>query len=121
MLIRLAVARLPQMLADVVGEAFAADPDVRVEQLAAPGGEDLRALSAAIARWTPDVLVVGGPPPCDLLLDHPRLVLLSLTSDGRQGWVCELRPQARQLIEVSLAGLRTAVREAVDWRHGVDP
>jgi hypothetical protein len=107
------------MLADVVGEAFAADPDVRVEPLPAPGDGGLAALSAAVSRSTPDVLVVGGPPPCDLLLDHPRLVLLSLTSDGRQGWVCELRPQARQLNEVSLAGLRTAVREAVDCRNGV--
>lgn len=120
MLTRLAVARLPQMLADVVGEAFVSDPDVRVEQLPVPDDDgDLAALSAAVRRSAPDVLVVGSPPPCVLLLEHPRLILLSLTRDGRQGWVCELHPRARRLDTVSLAELRTTVREAIDRRREV--
>lgn len=117
MSIRLAVSQLPQMLADVVREAFAAEPDVTVEEL---GAGDL---SAAIRLARPDVVVVGtvSDPTCELLLLHPGLVVLNLTADARTAWVCELRPHARRLGELSLDGLRTAVREALARAHPAHP
>ncbi|MFB9316970.1 hypothetical protein [Cryptosporangium minutisporangium] len=113
MSIRLAVSELPSLLMDVVREAFADQPDVSVEFL--PDGD----LGAAVDHARPDVMILGAAESdahWDLLLEYPRMAVLTLSPDARDAWVCELQPHARPLGEVSLAGLRTAVREAAG-RH----
>jgi hypothetical protein len=117
--IRLAVSQLPEMLVDVVRESFAGEPDVSVEVLR-PAGADM---SAEISRTDPDVLIVcadgdDADPQCGLLLAHPDMVVLTLAADARSGWICELRPHARRLGELSLDGLRTTVHEALALRRG---
>ena len=110
--IRLAVSQLPEMLVDIVRETFAAEPDVSVEVLRSADGD----VSAAIRRIGPDVVIIGtdgGEPACDLMLAHPDVVLLNLTADARSGWICELRPYARSLGELSLNGLRATVHDAI--------
>ncbi|SDZ14595.1 hypothetical protein SAMN05444365_10612 [Micromonospora pattaloongensis] len=112
--IRLAVSQLPEMLVDVVREAFRAEPDVSVEVLRSVDGD----VSAAIRRTGPDIVIVGteggdGRPNCDLLLAHPDVVVLNLSPDARSGWICELRPCARSLGELSLSSLRATVHEAI--------
>lgn len=104
------------MLADVVREAFAGDPDVAIEELAGrgSGGDEL---AAAIRRAAPDVVILGAldpdSPPWGTLSEPPGIVALCLLDDARQAWVCE------PLGEVSLAGLRAAVREAAARRGRV--
>ncbi|MGS2617485.1 hypothetical protein ACVCAH_23605 [Micromonospora sp. LZ34] len=112
--IRLAVSHLPEMLVEVVREAFVAEPDVSVEVLRSADGD----VSAAIRRAGPDVVIIGTEggddhPTCDLLLAHPDVVVLNLSADARSGWICELRPYARSLGELSLSSLRATVHEAI--------
>ncbi|SDM02294.1 hypothetical protein [Nonomuraea jiangxiensis] len=118
--VTVAVTRLPGLLADVVREAFADDPLVRVDPLR---HADRDGIDAAIERQTPDVVIVGVPAgstdaglPCDLLLRHRDLVVLTLSTDARSAWMCELRPSARPIREVSPAGLREVVHAMLDGR-----
>jgi len=107
----MALYELPQILADVVREAFGDEPDVIVENVPGTG---TRALSRAIQKLAPDVVIQGGPPACKLLLEHPRIVILGVTPDGRQAWICALHPHPHELVDVSLAGLRVAVIDALE-------
>jgi hypothetical protein len=116
---RLALARLPGMLSDLVREAFVGDTRVAVETLPVAAGESM---ADAVSRAEPDVLILGqeGQPTEEsyaLLLSHPRLVLLGLAVDGRSAWLCELLPSARPLGEASAAVLQDAVHEALDRRR----
>lgn len=123
MAVTVAVTRLPGLLAEVVREAFADDPLVRVDMLQRV---DRDGLDAAIRLQAPDVVIVGVDAgdstvnqvvPCDLLLRHPDLIVLTLSTDARLAWMCELQPSARPLREVSPAGLREVVHAALDGRR----
>jgi hypothetical protein len=114
---RLVVWELPRMLADVVREAFAAEPDVSVQELTVGPDE----LAAAVRATRPDIMIVGiseGGEPPSALLRHPGPIVLGLSVSGRDGWVCTLRPHTRRLGELSLQTLRGAVREALQDRGG---
>lgn len=122
--VTVALTRLPELLADMVREAFVDDPSVSVETLRTAGDE---CLDAAIGREMPDMVIVGVDAdgvagdrvvPCDLLLGYPGLTVLGLSTDGRLAWMCELRPSARPLQEVSPTSLRKAVHLALrGWRR----
>lgn len=127
MAVTVAVTRLPGLLVDVVRDTFADDPSVRVEMLRAiePDGID-----AAIRRQGADVVIVGVPAgegtvdrglPYDLVLRHRDLVVLALSTDARSAWMYELRPSAHPIREVSPAGLRAVVHEALEARRGALP
>ncbi|CCK24493.1 hypothetical protein BN159_0114 [Streptomyces davaonensis JCM 4913] len=121
--VTVALARLPELLADMVREAFIDDPWVSIETLRTA---DDNCLDAAIGREAPDMVIVGVDAasvaedrivPCDLLLGHPGLTVLGLSTDGRLAWMCELRPSARPLREVSPTSLREAVHLALRARR----
>lgn len=126
MAVIVAVTRLPGLLADVVRDTFADDPSVRVETLRIePDGID-----AAIRQQGADVVIIGVPAgegtldrglPYDLVLRHRDLVVLALSTDARSAWMYELRPSAHPIREVSPAGLRAVVHEALEARRGALP
>ncbi|MFF3877199.1 hypothetical protein [Streptomyces sp. NPDC001978] len=126
MAVTIALTRLPELLADMVRETFVDDPFVRIQMLRTVDGDGLDDddLDAAIDRQAPDMLIVGVDAgaadrtvPCDLLLGHPGLIALGLSTDGRFAWVCELRLEARPLRDVSPNGLREAVHRALLGRR----
>jgi hypothetical protein len=119
---RLVLAHLPQMLADVVRDAFVDDADVAVDSLQVADGDSLE---SAVRRQEPDIVVVGLADPetrvarCGLLREHPGLIVLELSADARRAWLCELLPASRPLGEVSPDSLRAAVHDALDATAGL--
>jgi hypothetical protein len=121
------MTRLPGLLADVVRDTFADDPAVRVEMLRAT---EPHRIDVAIRRKGADVIIVGVPAgdgtvdrglPYDLALRHRDLIVLALSTDARAAWMYELRPSAHPIREVSPAGLRAVVHEALEARRGALP
>lgn len=106
---RVALVDLPGLLADVVRDAFAEEPDIDVEVL--PAGSP-----AAILAGHPDVVMVAiddpASYPCaaELLRERPALGLFAVSLDGRQAWIHEMCLCSRPLAEVSGSSLREAVR-----------
>jgi hypothetical protein len=105
-----ALVDLPGLLADVVRDAFAEEPDIDVEVL--PAGSP----AAAILTGHPDVVMVASDDPAsypfaaELLRERPALGLFAVSLDGRQAWSYEICVCSRPLAEVSGSSLREAVR-----------
>lgn len=109
-----ALVDLPALLADVVRDALAGDPDVEVQVL--PDGT---APDAILAQRL-DVAVVGASDPghCDcaepLLRRRPDLGLIAISPDARQAWIHQISVTASQLSEVTGPSLRAAVHRAAE-------
>jgi hypothetical protein len=118
--VTVAVTGLPGLLADVIRDTFADDPGVRVVLLAATEPADV---DAAVRDLGADVVIAGAEQDLahHLVLEHRDLIVLALAADGRSAWRYELRPSASAIREVSPAGLRTVVHEAIEARRGNRP
>lgn len=110
--IRLMLVRLPRLLADLVIATFAMEPGIRVETVAAD-----RDLTEAVAGVREGVVIAAVEDlsrftaECMRCIGRREPVLVGITPDGREAWLMELRP--RSLGQVSPAGLRAAVAEAL--------
>jgi DNA-binding NarL/FixJ family response regulator len=108
---RIALIGLPQMLRDTVSEIVSAEPDLTVVAEL----DDLASAGATIGAQAVGVLItaVGDCHPIDfrtLLTEHPRLRVLCLSADGREGSLFELRPHEQTLGEISPEVLIAAIR-----------
>ena len=107
---RVALVDLPGLLADVVRDAFAKEPDIDIEVLPADSP------ATAILAGHPDVVMVAIDDPDhypfaeELLRERPALGLFAISLDGRQAWIYEICVRSRPLAEVSGSSLREAVR-----------
>ncbi len=105
------------MLADIVQRVLSSQADLEVV-----GVVDRGTLEGAVDRKEPEVVIVGlqadeGPRRYDAVLcARPRLKLLALSGDGREGVLYELRPHAEPLGEISPQRLIDAIRLAVRAR-----
>lgn len=112
--IRVVLAALPRMLADIVESMVAAQPDMMVANRLA--GE--ATLETSLRENEPHVLIVGLAPEEDasrydaLLYDHPRLKVFAITSTGRDAYLYELQPVQHPIGNVSPEGLMAAIRGA---------
>jgi DNA-binding NarL/FixJ family response regulator len=115
--IRVLLALVP-LLADLVDDMLAADPSIRVVgRVDAKPELDLeQALS--IARSTRAHVVLLGAERgetarvCDALFDaRPRLKIVSLDDDGREGVACELAPRVTRLGALRPETLLNAIHE----------
>jgi hypothetical protein len=110
--IRLLLVRLPRLLADLVIATFAAEPGIRVETV-----NTERDLAEAVAAVHDGVVVAAVEDlsrftaECVRSVGRREPVLVGITPDGREAWLMELTP--RSLGQVSPAGLRAAVAEAL--------
>jgi DNA-binding NarL/FixJ family response regulator len=99
------------MLRDTVSEIVSAEPDLAVvaeldDQASAGPTIGAQAVEVVIAA-------VGGCQTIDfrdLLTEHPRLRVLCLSPDGREGSLFELQPHERTLGEISPEVLIAAIR-----------
>jgi DNA-binding NarL/FixJ family response regulator len=110
--IRIVLASLPRMFAEIVRKVLGTAPDFEV--VAAVGS--LEELEDALAVHDADVVVAGVAGPNGrgrfdaLLRAHPAVRVFSLEGDGRQTLLHELRPHSVLLGNVSPEGLIDAIR-----------
>jgi len=101
---------MPTLMLDILHHVVAAQPDMTIVGTV---GDDLL-LAAQRARA--DVLVVGHDAQGErdfyyaLLLRHPQLRVLTLSDDGKSGWIYDLRPRRVRLREISARSLARAIR-----------
>jgi hypothetical protein len=109
--IRVILVGIPQLLADIVEELIARQPDMEIVGSVA-SSRDLR---RAIRRARPDVVLCGGtrlpPALCALLEAHPHLRVLAIEASGRAGFAYDLRP-VRTPLDVWPQGLIDAIRSS---------
>jgi hypothetical protein len=112
--IRIVLAALPRMLADIVESVVAAQPDMVLSSRVAGGA----GLAGTLREEKPQVLIVGlsadedAAHYDDLLFEHPRMKVLAITSTGRESILSELRPVRHAIGNVSPEGLMDAIRHA---------
>ena len=118
--VRVVLAGLPRMLADIVRRVLGEAPDLEVIDLSATS-EDLM---DSLEYHDPDVLVTGLRPKesveqfASLLRAHPALRIFALEGDGRRAVLYELQPHTVPLGDVSPEGLIEAIRSTVRVRNG---
>ena len=100
------------MLSDIVKAVIASQDDFElVGEIAGTAG-----LAQAASKAVADVLIVGGAlggsHPLRILYGAPRLKIVAIDADGRQGVLHELRPSRTLIGEISPATLVAAVRGA---------
>lgn len=106
---------MPTMMHDIILQLLVRESDF---QIAAPADKTSTLLDAS-KKYKPDIVVTsfgqdGAHIICrDLLLECPRLKVLDVRSDGRKGYLYELRAERKRLGEVSPESLVTTIREAV--------
>jgi hypothetical protein len=113
---RLLLAAVPPLLADIVRDALAAEPEVEVmpAQAFAPGELDRR-----LETTGADVLMAESDGAgltdryLELMYRHPRLTLLLVSPDGAAAAVCRLVPERQVLVRPSPGGVAEAVLAAV--------
>jgi hypothetical protein len=115
--VRVVLAALPTMLAEIVREALASHPDLEVVAEVHSRAALWRLLPASEAR----VAILGleeGESPLDcaaLLRAHPHLTMLAINADGRTAYHCAMRMLVSVTTELSLQQLIDALRaEGVD-------
>ncbi len=102
------------MMHDIILQLLVRESDF---QVAAPADKTSTLLDAS-KKYRPDVIVTSfdedeaNTAYTDLLLECPRVKVLDVRSDGRKGYLYELRPERKRLGEVSPESLVTAIRSA---------
>jgi hypothetical protein len=111
--IRVILVGIPQLLADIVEELIARQPDIELVG-AVEASRDLR---RTVRRTQPDVIVCRAsgarlpPAYCELLEAHPHLRVLAIEASDRTGFAYDLRP-VRTPLDVWPQGLIDAIRSA---------
>jgi DNA-binding NarL/FixJ family response regulator len=117
------VADMPQVQVDLARSLVSRESDLSLVEANAQ-----ERLDRAIEESHADVLLVDVPHASDLpgryrrvLREHPRLAVLAVESDAREGSLWELVPHRMRLGEVWPARLVEAIRDVVRRRaHAVD-
>ncbi len=100
------------MLCDILAAVLSAEPDMEVVGVLSSRGK----LRATVAETKADVVVLALedselPEDCGRLLHtHPRIRVLGVASDGRRGFLYELRPLKASLGELSPQQLVNTIR-----------
>jgi DNA-binding NarL/FixJ family response regulator len=106
------------MMRDIILQLLARESDF---QVTAPSDNTSTLLDAS-KKYMPDIVVTSfGEDRTnityrDLLLECPRVKVLDVRSDGRKGYLYQLRPEQKRLGEVSPESLVTTIRDAAAQR-----
>jgi DNA-binding NarL/FixJ family response regulator len=108
---------LPRILRDLVREIIHSEPDMEiVEELAEMDVVDTAEVVSKVLHARAHLLLVGTPDSqladtCTRLLDdYPKLRVLGISTEGRSGFVSELRPDGVSVGELSPRALIAAIR-----------
>lgn len=110
--VRLALVGLPRLLADLVAEAFPTTDEVRIDRIAADGGE----LSAVTKRHEVVIVAVEDPwrDEARMLMEARRdLLVLGIRPDGRDAWIYEMHPCPREIGALNPEQVRRTVLDAL--------
>lgn len=114
------MAGLPRLLSDIVFEALHQPPELVVAAAdAAPISDAHSTLTMLLTPKDVNALVAGVEGVEDemvvshVAVHHPDLVVLALSTDGRQAWMVSVKTDFTPVDEVSPCGLRRSVRSAV--------
>lgn len=107
---RLAIVGLPQLLADLIAEAFAGDDAMHIDQL--PDDPSIGLTDGEWPRY--DVVVVGVSDPrrswrVNQICTTARPRLLGVRTDGRECWIYRMQPHPQWLGPTSPVQIRAAV------------
>ncbi len=117
------MAGLPRLLSDVVFEALHQPPELVVTATdAAPIRDSHSTLTTLLTPTDVHALVAGVEGVEDemavshVAVHHPDLVVLALSTDGREAWMVSVKTDLIPVDEVSPRGLRRTIRSAVEAR-----
>ena len=101
---------MPRILREIVERAVTAEPDMEI----VPGPPPGATLEAAVEASDADFVISGASSENGefghLLADRPGLRLLSVTRDGREAFLHELRPTSTPLGDISPQTIVDAIR-----------
>jgi DNA-binding NarL/FixJ family response regulator len=109
---RILLAGMSTMLTAIITAALEQSPDMTIAGVASERDD----LAALVRSAQVDVVVIQAAEPGDsgrfrpLLLSFPALKVIAITSDGKGGFLHEMRPWSMQLVELSAATLLSALR-----------
>jgi DNA-binding NarL/FixJ family response regulator len=123
--IRIVLAALPRLLADIIRDAVAREPDLEIVQALA----DCWPANLPSSTLAPDVMLVGmtksgdlSPECTELLFAFPKARCLAISHNGQGTYLYELRPQRAPLGErFSPGALIDAIRAAAHGQLGPEP
>ena len=125
---RVVLGTMPPLLGDIVRETLFHQTDVEV--LAEVDTRD--EVDSAVTHTGAHVAILGISPGDwntlsgllgDLLASHPRLTVIALASDGRNGYVYQLQPRTVAIDDISPTSLVRAIRATatVDVHPAIHP
>jgi DNA-binding NarL/FixJ family response regulator len=110
---------MPRMLHEIVEAMVSSQPDMTVA--AQVNGSE--SIAAAARRVRADLVILSeskdepGQTLWQVLDEHPRLKLMTISSDGQRATRCELRPHRVVIDDISCDKLINAVRAAIADRE----
>jgi DNA-binding NarL/FixJ family response regulator len=120
--IQIVLVDMPRMLRDMIEEAVAAQPDMRVVETV----PERSALLEATRRTRPEFVIFGidddeddFPPGClEVLEEQPRTRILGIQAAAGLAYLYELRPERTRIGEVAPEDVVAAIRSAAAQRSG---
>jgi DNA-binding NarL/FixJ family response regulator len=109
---RILLAGMSTMLTGIVTAALEQSPDITIAGVASESND----LAAQVSSAHADAVVIQVSEPGDsalfrpLLLSFPALKVIAISSDGRGGFLHEMRPWSMRLVELSAATLVAALQ-----------
>jgi hypothetical protein len=106
------LAGMSNMLTSIITAALQQSPDMIISGVVAEHDD----LAAQIRATQADGVLMHAAEPGDavrfrpLLLSFPTLKIVAITSDGKRGFLHELRPRSTRIVELSAASLQAALR-----------
>jgi DNA-binding NarL/FixJ family response regulator len=110
---RVVLIGMPRMLREIVREVVWAEPDLAV--VGEFNDQDAARQAIDAERATVVITALEEAPHIDfahLLSEHPHLRVVSLSADGSESFLCELRPHEQMLGELSPQALVAVIRGA---------
>jgi hypothetical protein len=100
------------MLTGIVTAALEQSPDITIAGVASESND----LAVQVSSARADAVVIQVAKPSEsgrfhpLLLSFPALKVIAISSDGKGGFLHEMRPWSMRLVELSAATLLTALQ-----------
>jgi chemotaxis response regulator CheB len=111
-LMRILLAGMSTMLTGIVTAALEQSPDITIAGVASESND----LAVQVSSARADAVVIQVTEPREsgrfrpLLLSFPALKVIAISSDGKGGFLHEMRPWSMRLVELSAATLLAALQ-----------